>query len=261
MDAKINTILIFFCCLLIGSCDKNKEEQSSNTGPATKKTKKKEEKLRPLKDKNVVEVLTLFGEDHAEDKVIIKTNFGDITIQLYENTPLHKANFLRLATYKYFDNTEFYRVIKDFVVQGGDTDELQHKGKKRKFGKYTIPAEFQPKNIHKKGAIAAARNYENNPTKRSTPFDFYIVLGTVYNQLQLDALAKENNVTFSPYQTEIYTTIGGTANLDGEHTVFGEVIEGMEIVIKIAQEEVSPEDNWPIKDVSIISTEIIQNQN
>ena len=252
-----------FLFLLLLSCepsDKTKnssENKKSAQSASTPKKKAKEVDNVILDDKNVVDFLNEYGQNNPENKVIMKTTLGDIHITLYGETPLHRANFIRLVKKKFYDETLFYRVIKGFVVQGGGSDDLSHGRKKRKLGKYTIPPEFNKQYFHKKGALAAARNYENNPEKRSNPFDFYFVHGAVYDKVTLDALATENNVNFNQAQKQAYFSIGGAPHLDGEHTVFGEVTKGLDVIDEIAAREVG-EGDWPLENVYIESITIVE---
>jgi len=236
-------------CLLLVSCDKSPSTQ--RTQKQKKATKEKQEQKMPLlNNKNVSEVLLAYGKENPETEATIHTNLGNIQVKLYEDTPIHRANFVMLTKRDFFENTQFYRVIEGFVVQGGDSDELIQRTKKRRVGKYSVPAEILPHRYHKRGAMAAARRYENNPEKNSTPWDFYFVVGPVYNRPMLQALAQEHGLSLNQEQQQLYTTVGGNPHLDGEHTVFGEVTAGMDVVEKIAQVEVG-EGEWPIEKVFI----------
>ncbi len=225
-----------------------------------KNTQKKQafdiEKVK-LNQENVVETLTKYGEGIESDEVLLKTNMGEIRIKLYEGTPLHRANFLMLTQRGFYNESLFYRVIKDFMIQGGDSDDLKFRGKKRKIGKYKIPAEINPgKYFHKRGAVAMAREYIQNPNKLSSTYEFYIVQSGKLTALALEGVSKEYNITFTEEQKRVYTTLGGSAHLDGEHTVFGEVVKGMDVVDKIANLEVG-EGDWPTQNVIVNSAEII----
>jgi peptidyl-prolyl cis-trans isomerase B (cyclophilin B) len=240
--------------VLCSACGGNTEESGPEQAPGKTGTKTQQaapaQVLEALTDENAEAKLLAYGKENPENRAIMVTPMGTLKIKLYEDTPLHRANFVRLAKAGYFENTLFYRVIKDFVVQGGDSDELEQMSKKRKLGKYKVPAEFIKTHIHKKGALAAARHYEDNPLKKSTPYDFYFVHGTTYTPEALKGLAKELNKPFDSNQQQWYTTVGGTPNLDGEHTVFGEVIEGLDVIDRIAALEVGPGD-WPLEKVTI----------
>ncbi|PLX03031.1 MAG: peptidylprolyl isomerase [Marinilabiliales bacterium] len=253
----------------------------------------------------------------GKDKIVlIKTNYGNIKVKLYNQTPQHRDNFLKLVKKNFYDSLLFHRVIKDFMIQGGDPDSKNAKPE-QVLGNggpgYTIPAEFVPEYYHKKGALAAARQGDNvNPSKASSGSQFYIVQGRVFKnedldmmekkmnqnkktQILLDFLAKPENkeykakvdslqkarsfdelnvvakeleeltidqweatekFAFSEKQREIYTTIGGTPHLDGDYTVFGEVIEGMDVIDKIASVKTGAA-NRPVEDI-IMTMEIVK---
>lgn len=244
--------------------------------------------------------------------VDIETSMGHIKVMLYNETPAHRDNFVKLVKEGYYDGTLFHRVINKFMIQGGDGDSRNAKpGQRLGLGDpgYTIPAEFvYPKYFHKKGALAAARQGDNvNPKKASSGSQFYIVTGevipagqigqverqlqmqqeqNVFNQLveahrdeilamrrardtqglqalqeQLIAemnaqIAREGKATLTEEQRQAYTTIGGAPHLDGAYTVFGEVIEGMDIVEKIEKVATDSADR-PKEDVKIISMKIL----
>ncbi len=249
--------------------------------------------------------------NNSDSIVVIGTKYGNIKVKLYNETPLHKTNFLKLVSQNYFDDLLFHRVIKEFMIQGGDPDS-----KNAQSGAilgnggpgYTIPAEFVPGLIHKKGALAAARESDQvNPKKESSGSQFYIVQGRVFTNQELDIyeskmnqnlknqimgkilMAPENEklrlrldsvkkigtqdalmnfikelepeaekemakqgglYKFSPEQRKIYTTIGGTPHLDGSYTVFGEVIEGMNVVDSIAAQKTDKNDR-PLVDIKM----------
>ena len=195
-------------------------------------------------------------------QVLLKTTFGDIVIALYNDTPQHKANFEKLVNEKFYDGVLFHRIIKGFMIQGGDPDSKTAKAGQR-LGSgdvgYTIPAEFVPAHIHKRGAVAAARMGDNvNPQKASSGCQFYIVDGTVYDNDKLDMIAMRTGKTFTPEQVKAYTTDGGAPFLDGDYTVFGEVVKGMTVVDKIAAQQKDAADR-PLEDIKIISATILNN--
>lgn len=245
-------------------------------------------------------------------KVKIETTMGDIIVKLYDETPNHRDNFIKLVENGTYEGTLFHRVIKDFMIQAGDPDSKgAPKGQMLGSGDvgYTVPAEFvYPQLFHKKGALAAARQGDNvNPEKASSGCQFYIVTGRVFNDSTLLSMEEQKNQNkftsvfnalaqkhmkeiyqmrrnndqeglmnlqdsifvetqkqlegepefkFTEEQRQAYTTIGGTPHLDGEYTVFGEVIEGMDVVDKIQQVSTNgsdrPDDDVVIKKVSII---------
>jgi len=197
---------------------------------------------------------------NAQTSVILKTTVGDIIIKLYDETPKHKANFIKLVSQGYYDGVLFHRVIPQFMIQTGDPDSrTAEPGQPLGSGGpgYTIPAEFSPVLFHKKGALAAARQSDQvNPQKESSGSQFYIVQGQVYTNSQLDALVSSNkHLPFSSAERIAYTTIGGTPHLDNAYTVFGEVIEGLDIVDKIATVS-ADQRNRPIADIKIIKATI-----
>ena len=165
-----------------------------------------------------------------ETLVLIKTSLGDITVKLYNDTPLHRDNFIKLINEGWYNNSPFHRVINNFMIQGG------HNQDGRVDPGYTIPAEFRSNHIHKKGALAAARQGDQvNPKKASSGCQFYIVQGQVLTDAHIQMYQQRMGLTFTQEQIEAYTTVGGTPHLDGEYTVFGEVVEGLEIIDKIAK--------------------------
>lgn len=194
-------------------------------------------------------------------QVEMVTNYGRIVLLLYDETPLHRDNFIKLATNRVFDGLLFHRVIEKFMIQGGDpTSKDAEPGKMLGDGTlgYNIPAEFRPELFHKRGALCAAREGDMvNPKKESSASQFYIVQGRVWNTEELDNLQKRMKREISAEQRDVYTTIGGTPFLDGEYTVFGEVIEGMEVVDKIAAVKCDKNDR-PLEDVRIEKVIVIK---
>ena len=253
------------------------------------------------------------GNMEKETVLKIETSMGDIKVKLYNETPKHRDNFIKLAKDGTYNGTLSHRVIKDFMVQAGDPESKNApKGKMLGSGDvgYTVPAEFvYPKYFHKKGALSAARQGDEvNPKKESSGCQFYIVTGKVFNDstlLNMEQQKNQNKVTeafnalaqkhmkeiykmrkandqdglyalqdtlfiqaeaeaakqpdfhFTPEQIKAYTTVGGTPHLDGEYTVFGEVVEGMDIVDKIQQVKTDRSDR-PEEDVKIINVSVIE---
>ena len=169
------------------------------------------------------------NKTEKETLVVVKTKFGDITMKLYNDTPKHRDNFIKLIKEGWYEDSPFHRVINGFMIQGGgNKDGRQDPG-------YTIPAEIKPNHFHKKGALAAARTGDNvNPERRSSGCQFYIVQGTVMPQSNLDSYEQRLGVKFTEEQKKAYTTVGGAPHLDGAYTVFGEVITGFDVIDKIA---------------------------
>ncbi len=199
--------------------------------------------------------------NNSEIMVKIETTKGIITVKLYNETPLHRDNFVKLVEEKYYDGLLFHRVINSFMIQGGDPDSRNAKqGQMLGNGgpDYTIPAEFNSQLIHKKGALAAARTADQvNPEKRSSGSQFYIVQGNVYNDNQLQYFSSQTKRQYTDAQKEIYKTLGGTPHLDGAYTVFGEVVTGLDIIDAIAAVKTDGA-NRPMEDVKIISMSIIK---
>ncbi len=194
--------------------------------------------------------------------VILQTTLGDIKIKLYDDTPKHKENVIKLVEQGYYNGLLFHRVIPAFMVQAGDPNSRNSRpGQPLGDGgpNYTIPAEFNPQYFHKKGAVAAARKGDDiNPYKESSGSQFYIVQGRTLNAAQLDAMEKAGKHTpFTPEQRTVYSTLGGTPHLDNAYTVFGEVIDGMEVVDLISAVKTN-ERNRPFTDVKIIKAYISQ---
>lgn len=158
-----------------------------------------------------------YGKANPETKVVIETSFGEIEIQLYKDTPLHRANFIFLAKHHYFDNTLFYRVAPDFVVQGGNNDDTETGLKRNKIGEYLLYPEM--KHNHNRGAVSMARYYEDNPRRLSKPYEFFIVIAK-----------------------------NGAHHLDGEHTVFGRVTKGLDVADKISLAKADSQE-WPYADI------------
>lgn len=188
---------------------------------------------------NLQEVLTTYGNEHKEDEVLIETSFGNIRLRLYPETPLHRANFIKNIKEGYYDESDFYRIVYQFMIQGGDLN--------KKPG-YRIPAEINPRFIHKRGALSMARVSENNPDKESSAAEFFIVHGERYAREDVEMAARNQGITYTPEQIETYVSQGGYTSLDNQYTTFGEVISGMEVVDKIAEVKVFNEDK-PLKKI------------
>ena len=276
--------------------------------------------------RNIIVILTLLvcgltackpgaNQGKMETRLKIETTAGDIVVKLYNETPKHRDNFIKLAQEGMYNGTLFHRVIKDFMIQAGDP-QSKNAPKGQSLGRgdvgYTIPAEFvYPQYFHKRGALSAARQGDNvNPKKESSGCQFYIVTGKVYNDQSLlsmeeqinqmhlqsafNALAQKHmkdiykmrregdqeglmklqdelieqaekemagklRFQFTPEQVKAYTTVGGTPHLDGEYTVFGEVLEGMDVVDKIQRVKTDRNDR-PEEDVVINKVTVLEDK-
>ena len=201
-------------------------------------------------------------------KVRMHTTAGVIDLALYDDTPKHKENFLKLVKEQRYDSLLFHRVIKNFMIQGGDPDS-KNAPADALLGEgdlgYTVDAEFMPQvHFHRRGVLAAAREGDDvNPEKASSSMQFYIVWGQVYTKELLEkykeyyARRTGRELTITPEQEAAYTTVGGTPHLDGEYTVFGEVISGLDVVEKI-QSVACDSNDRPLEDVRILKVEVIR---
>jgi cyclophilin family peptidyl-prolyl cis-trans isomerase len=213
--------------------------------------------------------VTINGIAKKPTKILFTTTKGDIKITLYdEKVPVHAANFKKLVKEGYFNGTLFHRVIKDFMIQGGDPDSktaapgvlLGNGGPS-----YTLAPEFRlPEIIHRRGVLAAAREGDDvNPKKESSASQFYIVWGKIFDEAGLDAQQKKmdkrsgGTIKLTPEMREVYKTTGGTPHLDGQYTIFGEVLDGMDVVDTIQNVKTDKNDR-PVEDVRIISAKIVR---
>jgi len=204
-------------------------------------------------------------KDRRRNVELITTE-GTIVLRLYDSTPLHRDNFLKLVKSHFYDSILFHRVIKNFMIQAGDPNSKQApSGQPLGNGGpgYTIPAEFRPTLFHKKGVLAAARQGDNvNPEKKSGASQFYIVQGKTFNDKQLDSIeaVRLQGHKLPADHREIYKTIGGTPQLDQNYTVFGEVARGLDVVDKIAFSATSTgqDRDRPLKDVRILKAKLVK---
>lgn len=242
MGRFLSTFLSFIF-LFFASCEDKEKTTNKSTNPATtieatdevslsetieesmEEEQKKQEILEDegplLTQEELIPFLTEYGKENPENKVRISTRFGDIDVLLYNNTPLHRANFIFLAKQGYFDDTFFHRVDEGFVIQGGNSDNPQTSKKRGEIGSYLVPGEFDAGHRHTRGAFSAAKYAEQNVSKASSPFEFFIV------------------------QSE-----RGAHHLDNDHTVFGRVISGMDVVDEINRQPVG-EGEWPHLNIPI----------
>jgi peptidyl-prolyl cis-trans isomerase B (cyclophilin B) len=208
---------------------------------------------------------TVKKKDRKRD-VLLQTTMGDMVIRLYDSTPLHRDNFLKLVKQGFYDSVLFHRVINNFMIQAGDPESKRAPaGEPLGNGSpgYTVPAEFRTSLFHKKGVIAAARTGDDvNPEKASSGSQFYIVQGRKFTDAGLDSLEtyRLKGRKLPPEQREVYKSDGGTPHLDQAYTVFGEVISGMDVVDKIAVVPTSKgmDRDRPLTDVRIIKAKLIK---
>jgi peptidyl-prolyl cis-trans isomerase A (cyclophilin A) len=226
--------ILFLACEDSQSRKKEKVELTSienvqtKTEARQKNTSKKKEKKYPVfDDQSAMEFFLEYDKHNKENKVRIHTDFGTIDILLYKETKFHRSNFIYLTKRQYFDRTQFYRVVPNFVIQGGSSDDYMIAKRRQRIGKYLLPPDTKRGFTHKRGAVSMPSSEIENAYKLASPYQFFIV------QQQ-----------------------GGAHHLDGDYTVFGEVISGMDVVDKIAQVE-TDEGDWPIKNVYIDKVRII----
>jgi cyclophilin family peptidyl-prolyl cis-trans isomerase len=181
-----------------------------------------------LNDSNVMEFLLDYDKTHKENTVRITTDFGTIDIKLFEETKFHRSNFIYLTNKKYFNDTQFYRVIQNFVIQGGNSDDRETYIKRRNIGKYLLPNDYDKGFKHHRGMVSMPSKNVDNPYKKASPFEFFIV------QQQ-----------------------GGAHHLNGDYTIFGTVIRGIEVIDKIAAVPTDASD-WPLQNVYIKAVEILK---
>jgi cyclophilin family peptidyl-prolyl cis-trans isomerase len=221
--------IVLFVLLLSISCNEKKDIIVKKVKTTKKDFKKNtlENEFR-LSDDNVMEFFLEYDKNHKENKVRIFTDYGDIDILLFENTKFHRSNFIYLTKKNYFQNTQFYRVINNFVIQAGNSDNRKISQKRKKIGRYLLPNDLNKGHTHKRGMVSMPSSLVDNPYKMASPFEFFIV-------------QKKD----------------GAHHLDGDYTVFGKVTKGMDTVDKIASR---PTDNrdWPIDNIYIKKVEIIE---
>jgi len=195
--------------------------------------------------------IAVMAQKGNETLILIKTELGDMTAMLYNDTPQHRDNFIKLIKEGWYEGSEFHRVIKGFMIQGGaSADGTQDPG-------YTIEAEIKPNHFHKRGALAAARMGDDvNPEKRSSGCQFYVVQGAPLTAEILGMYEQRMGTTFTEEQKKVYTAVGGSPHLDGGYTVFGEVITGFE-VIDIIADVVTNKMDKPLDEVTM-SIEILE---
>ena len=236
-------LILIFCLLLIFNC----EDKQTKPKPVEKKVVKidtiipeieektieidsskltLEERYLPLNDDNAMDFFAEYGKLNKENKVRIYTPFGNIDLQLFDNVQYHRANFIFLTKNKVFDGTQFYRVVKNFVIQGGNSDEEEVLSKRRKIGRYLLPPDVRYGYKHRRGTISIPSSEIKNAYKLASPYEFFI---TQSNQF----------------------------HLDGEYTAFGRVTSGMDVVDKISKQEVD-NGHWPTHNIYIDKVVVLE---
>jgi cyclophilin family peptidyl-prolyl cis-trans isomerase len=242
----IITLIVLSLMYAKGKKKKNKKTKTQSTLINT--TKETEQKMETIVEQKTPE----------NTYVIIETTLGTIKLKLYNETPLHKANFIKIVKDGILDSTLFHRVIPEFMIQGGDPQsKTANPGQRLGMGglPYKVPAEFNEAIIHKRGTLAAAR--DGNPQKASSSTQFYIVVGRKYNENELNTLGSRTGNTWTAEQKKIYAEIGGTPMLDMQYTVFGETVQGLDIVDKIVTTPRDSNDR-PTTDIRMLKVSIIE---
>ncbi|HLV14885.1 MAG TPA: peptidylprolyl isomerase [Xanthomarina sp.] len=228
--------LVLFSFILLNCEDKQSSKNTKDSLKETPKKVKKDSLLHiqtkiedtiKLSDKNAMEFFLHYEKENPENKVRITTRFGTIDILLFNETKFHRANFIFLTKQGYFTDTQFYRVIDNFIIQAGNSDNSEIAKKRNKIGKYLLPTDTKRGFKHERGVISMPSSEIENPYKLASPFEFFIV------------------------QQE-----GGAHHLDGDYTIFGKVINGMDVVDTIAKQKTDDSD-WPLSNIYIKNVEII----
>jgi peptidyl-prolyl cis-trans isomerase B (cyclophilin B) len=256
----LNKIIPFILILLIFSC--TEEKQKVTNAKKAKKIKvikkvKKEPQPDLINNKNVVERLTAYGKENKETIADIYTSKGKVRVRLFKDTPLHRANFVLLAKSGYYDHCYFSRVSKNFMAQFGGSYNDHQREVQKKIGVYTIPAEMSHHHFHRKGALAAARNYTNNPDKRSAMDEAYFVEGVTFSGYALDKYELDNHYKYTQTQRDYYKKTPGAAHIDGEHTVFGVIIKGFSTIPKLTNVDTDSQE-WPTTNLYVDSVKVIK---
>lgn len=229
----ISTVLVTVSCKDTSKKSESTTPQSLETvdsiqtNVAAEKEKPAEEKFELTED-NAIDFFFNYEKNLKANKVKITTNLGSFVIELYENVPYHRANFIYLTRKHYFDTTQFHRVVKDFIIQGGNSDDRRTGKKRTEIGRYLLPPDTRKGHRHHRGTISMPSSERDNPHMLASPFEFFIVV-----------------------------TDPGSYHLDGEYTPFGRVVEGMDIVDKINNQPVG-EGDWPMQNIYIEKAEVLE---
>lgn len=186
------------------------------------------EEMFELTEDNAVDFFFNYQKGLKENKVKLTTSLGTFTVQLYDDVPYHKANFIYLTKKGYFNNTQFHRVVKNFIIQGGNADNVETSQKRREIGKYLLPPDTRKGYKHHRGTLSMPSSELDNPHMLASPYEFFIVV-----------------------------TSPGSYHLDGGYTSFGKVIEGMDVVDLINKQPVDDGD-WPSENIYILKAEVVE---
>lgn len=204
-----------------------KDSIPEKTSPTEENEEEEQDEAFVLNEENVIDFFFNYAKNLKKNKVKLTTTMGSFTVELYDDVPYHKANFIYLARKKYFDSTQFHRVVKDFIIQGGNSDDKRTSRKRREIGRYLLPPDAKKGYKHHRGTISMPSSERDNPHKLASPYEFFIVV-----------------------------TKPGSYHLDGSYTPFGRVIEGMDVVDAINNVPVGDGD-WPFKNVYILKAEVL----
>nr|WP_298997772.1 peptidylprolyl isomerase [uncultured Allomuricauda sp.] len=236
-NAALFTSILLFFLVSCGEKPKKKEQQSAterevkDSIPQVAENSEPEEEQKEeeflLTEENAIDFFFEYAREEKANRVKLTTSLGSFTVQLYDNVPYHKANFIYLARKGYFDNTQFHRVVKDFIIQGGNSDDKATPQKRRKIGRYLLPPDAKKGYKHHRGTISMPSSERDNPHKLASPYEFFIVV-----------------------------TKPGSYHLDGSYTPFGRVVQGMDVVDAINEVPVGDGD-WPWQNVYILKAEVL----
>lgn len=223
MYCRVFVVVFAFLCI---ACKSEVKTPKSELKPDPSDIDKPKYDLKTIvvSDENAVDFFTWYGSFNPENQIVFHTKLGDIEVELFTDTPIHRASMIYLIKKKYFDTTFFHRVVKGFVVQGGNSDEIKTSKARKNIGRYTLPPEFMPNHQHDFGVLCAARSWIDNPQKRSTPFEFYFV----HNR-------------------------NGEHHLNNEHTVVGKITKGIDVLDQIAHQDTDKGD-YPLFNINMTAT-------
>tara|TARA_R110002074_G_scaffold223009_1_gene393908 strand:- start:22978 stop:23697 length:720 start_codon:yes stop_codon:yes gene_type:complete len=235
---KYYLYFIITVILTVGCKDTSNKSESTTSVPtitidttlneADSSLEKEKEEIFKLTEDNAIDFFFNYEKTLKSNKVKITTNLGSFTVELYNNVPYHRANFIYLTRKGYFDFTQFHRVVKNFIIQGGNSDDRKTGKKRADIGRYLLPPDTRKGHKHDRGTISMPSSEMDNPHMLASPFEFFIVV-----------------------------TNPGSYHLDDEYTPFGRVIEGMDVVDKINNQPVG-EGDWPMHNIYIEKAEVIE---